>query len=166
MKLTNNLKIVKNNFKNSLPSHLKDLNARSKVIFSLIVNDFLKTGNPVGSRKLSFKMGEQLSPASIRNVMYDLQESGLLKSNHTSSGRVPTDLGLRFFVDGLLQVGKLKNNECKEIKNTINISNSDKDNKDMIIKLALETDNIKKFLNNTEPKKIISVPGKVVNIVV
>ncbi len=121
MKLTNNLKIVKNNFKNSLPSHLKDLNARSKVIFSLIVNDFLKTGNPVGSRKLSFKMGEQLSPASIRNVMYDLQESGLLKSNHTSSGRVPTDLGLRFFVDGLLQVGKLKNNECKEIKNTINI---------------------------------------------
>ena len=53
-----------------------------------------------------------------------------------------------------------------KLKNTINISNSDKDNKDMIIKLALETDNIKKFLNNTEPKKIISVPGKVVNIVV
>ena len=96
MKLTNNLKIVKNNFNKFLPSHLKDLNARSKEIFSLIVDDFLKTGNPVGSRRLSFKMGEQLSPASIRNVMYDLQESGLLKSNHTSAGRVPTDLGLRF----------------------------------------------------------------------
>ena len=120
MKLTNNLKIVKNNFNKSLPSHLKDLNARSKEIFSLIVDDFLKTGNPVGSRKLSFKMGEQLSPASIRNVMYDLQESGLLKSNHTSAGRVPTDLGLRFFVDGLLQVGRIKNNECEEIKKTIN----------------------------------------------
>ena len=116
MKLTNNLKIVKNNFNKSLPSHLKDLNTRSKEIFSLIVDDFLKTGNPVGSRKLSFKMGEQLSPASIRNVMYDLQESGLLKSNHTSAGRVPTDLGLRFFVDGLLQVGRIKNNECEEIK--------------------------------------------------
>ncbi len=120
MKLTNNLKIVKNNFNKSLPSHLKDLNTRSKEIFSLIVDDFLKTGNPVGSRKLSFKMGEQLSPASIRNVMYDLQESGLLKSNHTSAGRVPTDLGLRFFVDGLLQVGRIKNNECEEIKKTLN----------------------------------------------
>jgi len=120
MKLTNNLKIVKNNFNKSLPSHLKDLNARSKEIFSLIVDDFLKTGNPVGSRKLSFKMDEQLSPASIRNVMFDLQESGLLKSNHTSAGRVPTDLGLRFFVDGLLQVGRIKNNECEEIKKTIN----------------------------------------------
>ena len=99
-----------------MPSHLKDLNARSKQIFSLIVNDYLKTGDPVGSRKISFKLDEQLSPASIRNVMYDLQESGLLKSNHTSAGRMPTDLGLRFFVDGLLQVGRLKNNECKEIK--------------------------------------------------
>ena len=69
MKLTNNLKIVKNNFNKSLPSHLKDLNARSKEIFSLIVDDFLKTGNPVGSRKLSFKMEEQLSPASIRNCL-------------------------------------------------------------------------------------------------
>ena len=119
MKLVNNLKIVKNNFNKSLPSHLKDLNARSKQIFSLIVNDYLKTGDPVGSRKISFKLDEQLSPASIRNVMYDLQESGLLKSNHTSAGRMPTDLGLRFFVDGLLQVGRLKNNECKEIKKTI-----------------------------------------------
>ena len=53
-------------------------------------------------------MGEKLSPASVRNVMYDLQEAGLLKSNHTSSGRIPTDLGLRFFVDGLLQVKKLQ----------------------------------------------------------
>ena len=119
MKLTKTFKIVKNNFKKAIPSHLKDLDTRSKEIFSLIVNDFLKTGNPVGSRKLSFKMGEQLSPASIRNVMFDLQESGLLKSNHTSAGRVPTDLGLRFFVDGLLQVGKLKDNEYDEIKKTI-----------------------------------------------
>ena len=62
--ITNNLKIVKNNFNKSLPSHLKDLNARSKQIFSLIVNDYLKTGDPVGSRKISFKLDEQLSPAS------------------------------------------------------------------------------------------------------
>ena len=65
-------------------------------------------------------MGEQLSPASVRNVMSDLQEAGLLMSNHISAGRIPTDLGLRFFVDGLLQVGTLKNSECSEIKKTIN----------------------------------------------
>ena len=53
--------------------------------------------------------------------MFDLQEAGLLKSNHTSSGRVPTDLGLRFFVDGLLQVGRITNNQCTEIQKVINI---------------------------------------------
>tara|TARA_B100001027_G_scaffold41207_1_gene26326 strand:- start:1148 stop:2254 length:1107 start_codon:yes stop_codon:yes gene_type:complete len=101
-------------------SHIFDLDQRSKKIFSLIVNDFLKEGKPVGSRKLSIKMGEKLSAASVRNVMSDLQDAGLLYSDHISAGRVPTDLGLRFFVDGLLQVGTLKNSECSEIEKTIN----------------------------------------------
>ena len=96
------------------------MDQRSRKIFKLIVDDFLKDGKPVGSRKLSIKMGEKLSPASVRNVMYDLQEAGLLKSNHTSSGRIPTDLGLRFFVDGLLQVKKISSSESYEIQNNIN----------------------------------------------
>tara|TARA_B100000963_G_C22590069_1_gene655042 strand:- start:441 stop:1541 length:1101 start_codon:yes stop_codon:yes gene_type:complete len=120
MEKKNNPKVGKNKLNESPTSHLFDLDKRSKKIFRLIVNDFLKDGKPVGSRKLSIKMGEKLSAASVRNVMFDLQEAGLLRSNHTSAGRIPTDLGLRFFVDGLLQVGKLTNNQCSEIEKVIN----------------------------------------------
>ena len=95
MQKKNNPKFV-NSKLNQLPkSQLFNLDQRSKKIFRLIVNDFLKDGQPVGSRKLSIKMGEQLSAASVRNVMSHLQEAGLLQSNHTSAGRIPTDLGLR-----------------------------------------------------------------------
>ena len=120
MEKKNNPKIGKNKLSESSKSHLFDLDQRSKKIFRLIVNDFLKDGKPVGSRKLSIKMGEKLSAASVRNVMFDLQEAGLLRSNHTSAGRIPTDLGLRFFVDGLLQVGRLTNNQCSEIEKVVN----------------------------------------------
>ena len=120
MQKKNNPKVGKNKLDDPPTSHLFDLDQRSKKIFRLIVNDFLKDGKPVGSRKLSIKMGEKLSAASVRNVMFDLQEAGLLRSNHTSAGRIPTDLGLRFFVDGLLQVGKLTNNQCSEIEKVIN----------------------------------------------
>ena len=120
MEEKNNPKVGKNQLNESIRSSLFDLDQRSKKIFRLIVNDFLKDGKPVGSRKLSIKMGEKLSAASVRNVMYDLQEAGLLQSNHTSAGRIPTDLGLRFFVDGLLQVGRLTNNQCSEIEKVIN----------------------------------------------
>ena len=119
-KKKNNPKIRKIKFSESLKSSLFNLNQRSKQIFRLIVNDFLKDGKPVGSRRLSIKMGEKLSAASVRNVMSDLQDAGLLQSNHTSAGRIPTDLGLRFFVDGLLQVGRLTNNQCTEIEKVIN----------------------------------------------
>ena len=120
MEKKNNPKIGKNKLSESSKSHLFDLDQRSKKIFRLIVNDFLKDGKPVGSRKLSIKMGEKLSAASVRNVMFDLQEAGLLRSNHTSGGRIPTDLGLRFFVDGLLQVGRLTDNQCSEIEKVVN----------------------------------------------
>ncbi len=115
-----NPKLLKKKTIDIKKSYIFDLDKRSKQIFKLIVNDFLKDGKPVGSRKLSIKMGEKLSAASVRNVMFDLQEAGLLRSNHTSSGRVPTDLGLRFFVDGLLQVGRITNNQCTEIQKVIN----------------------------------------------
>ena len=67
-------------------STIPELNQRSQKILKLIVDDLLKDGMPVGSRKLSIKMGEKLSPASVRNVMFDLQEAGLLKSSHSSAG--------------------------------------------------------------------------------
>ena len=82
----NNPKLLKKKTIDIKKSHIFDLDRRSKQIFKLIVNDFLKDGKPVGSRKLSIKMGEKLSAASVRNVMFDLQEAGLLRSNHTSSG--------------------------------------------------------------------------------
>ncbi len=107
--------IVKNVIKKR-SSPIIDLDKRSKEIFSLIVDDFVNNGGPVGSRRLSVKLEEKLSPASVRNVMSDLQDAGLLTSSHSSAGRVPTDFGMRFFVEGLLQVGSLSVNECTDIK--------------------------------------------------
>lgn len=84
---------------------LAQLNERSRRIFMHVVDAYVETGEPVGSRTLSRKQGLVLSPATIRNVMADLEEAGLLFSPHTSAGRLPTDAGLRMFVDGLLEVG-------------------------------------------------------------
>ena len=86
---------------------LAGLNERSREIFRQVVESYVETGEPVGSRTLSRKLGVGLSPATIRNVMADLQEAGLLYAPHTSAGRLPTDLGLRLFVDGFLEVGGL-----------------------------------------------------------
>ena len=81
------------------------LSERSREIFRHIVDAYVETGEPVGSRTLSRRLGLVLSPATIRNVMADLEEAGLLFAPHTSAGRLPTDLGLRMFVDGLLEIG-------------------------------------------------------------
>ncbi len=110
------INVIKNKKYKELDSQIIELDKRSKKIFSLIVEDYMNTGVAVGSRKLSTKLKDRLSPASVRNVMYDLQEAGLLTSNHSSAGRFPTDLGMRFFVDGLLQVGSLSQIECSDIK--------------------------------------------------
>ncbi len=83
------------------------LDERSREIFSHIVETYVETGEPVGSRTLSRRLQLSLSPATIRNVMADLTDMGLLYSPHTSSGRLPTDLGLRLFVNGLLELGGL-----------------------------------------------------------
>jgi len=91
------------------------LNERSREIFRHIVDAYMETGEPVGSRTISRKLNGSLSPATIRNVMSDLELSGLLYAPHTSAGRLPTDEGLRLFVSGLLQVGGLDTEERQAI---------------------------------------------------
>lgn len=95
---------------------LTDLDARSRAIFRELVETYLATGEPVGSRTLSRIEGVGLSPASIRNTMADLAELGLLTAPHQSAGRMPTHAGLRLFVDGLLQIGELTGDERKDIE--------------------------------------------------
>ncbi len=91
------------------------LNDRSREIFRHIVDAYVETGEAVGSRTISRRLGMALSPATIRNVMADLEESGLLYAPHTSAGRVPTEAGLRLFVDGLLEIGALSQEERSNI---------------------------------------------------
>lgn len=87
------------------------LDARSAAILREIVEQYMETGEPVGSRTLSRRLPMALSPATIRNVMSDLTEAGLLFAPHTSAGRLPTDLGLRLFVDGLVNFGDLSDED-------------------------------------------------------
>ncbi|MBI37581.1 MAG: heat-inducible transcriptional repressor HrcA [Alphaproteobacteria bacterium] len=92
------------------------LNQRSREILRQIIDAYLQTGEAVGSRTLSQRLGVELSPATVRNVMSDLQDAGLLYSPHVSAGRLPTEAGLRFFVDGLLEVGRLTEDEQASIE--------------------------------------------------
>ena len=98
------------------PSALAALDARSREIFRRIVESFLTSGEPVGSRSLSRQLPMTLSPASIRNVMQDLEELGLIYAPHTSAGRLPTQGGLRFYVDALLEFGGLAEEERVRIE--------------------------------------------------
>ena len=94
---------------------LAELDSRARDIFRRVVESYLETGEPVGSRTLS-RTGLALSPASIRNTMQDLAELGLLDSPHISAGRMPTHAGLRLFVDGLLEVGDLAEDDRRSIE--------------------------------------------------
>ena len=98
---------------------LAQLNERSRDIFRQIVESYLATGEPVGSRNISRLIAMPLSPASVRNVMSDLEQLGLIYAPHTSAGRLPTELGLRFFVDALMQVGDLTEPERESIQNQL-----------------------------------------------
>ena len=104
-----------------IPEHfsLTDLDARTRRIFKDIVESYLETGQPVGSRTLSMSGGHQLSPATIRNTMSDLMRLGLLQSPHKSAGRFPSQLGLRLFVDGLLEIGDLPATDRKGLEKTL-----------------------------------------------
>ena len=102
-------------------SDLQRLNERSRTIFREIVESYLTTGDPVGSRNLARHLPMTLSPASVRNVMSDLEALGLIYAPHTSAGRLPTEMGLRLFVDGLLEVGNLTEDERRSIEAQIGV---------------------------------------------
>jgi heat-inducible transcriptional repressor len=94
---------------------LVGLDNRAREIFRSIVESYLETGDPVGSRNVSRILTTALSPASVRNVMADLEELGLIYSPHASAGRLPTEMGLRFFIDSLMEVGDLSDEERHRI---------------------------------------------------
>jgi heat-inducible transcriptional repressor len=95
---------------------ISELSERSREIFRHIVDAYVQSGEPIGSRTLSRRLGQTLSPATIRNVMADLEEAGLLYAPHTSAGRLPTEAGLRLFVHGLLEVGRISEDERASIE--------------------------------------------------
>jgi heat-inducible transcriptional repressor len=108
-------------------SGLAQLTERSREIFRSIVDSYLASGEPVGSRQLSRVLPMTLSPASIRNVMQDLEELGLIYAPHISAGRLPTEVGLRFFVDSLLQIGDVDAEERARIEASVEAASKDRD---------------------------------------
>ncbi len=103
------------------PPGLVALDQRSREIFRQIVDGYLATGEPVGSRNIARLLPTSassisLSPASVRNIMSDLERAGLIYAPHTSAGRLPTELGLRFFVDAIMEVGNLTTDERGRIE--------------------------------------------------
>ena len=104
---------------------LEEMNDRSREVFRRIVEGYLTSGEPVGSRTLTRTMSEKVSAATIRNVMQDLEFLGLLDSPHVSAGRVPTELGLRMFVDGILEVGDLEDDDRAALEATMGPNESD-----------------------------------------
>lgn len=104
---------------------LSEMNDRSREVFRRVVEGYLASGDPVGSRTLTRSMSEKLSAATIRNVMQDLEYLGLLDSPHISAGRVPTQAGLRMFVDGLLEIGQVATEDRERIDATLGSNTPD-----------------------------------------
>ena len=94
---------------------LDDMDGRTREVFRRIVEGYLENGEPMGSRTVSMSLSEQISSATIRNVMQDLELLGLLDSPHISAGRIPSELGLRLFVDGLLEVNTLNKGDREKL---------------------------------------------------
>ena len=107
------------------PNLLDEMNDRSREVFRRVVEGYLSSGEPVGSRTLTRTMSEQVSAATIRNVMQDLEYLGLLDSPHISAGRVPTEQGLRMFVDGLLEMSDLNDDDRHKIDSTLGSNERD-----------------------------------------
>jgi heat-inducible transcriptional repressor len=101
---------------------LAALDNRSREIFRRVVESYLETGEPVGSRNVSRILATALSPASVRNIMADLEDMGLIYAPHTSAGRLPTETGLRFFIDTLMEVGELTEEERQRIESEVKSS--------------------------------------------
>ncbi|MCS6915282.1 MAG: heat-inducible transcriptional repressor HrcA [Myxococcales bacterium] len=106
---------------------MPELNSRARKILSAITQEYLVTGQAVGSRRITRRYGVDLSPATVRNVMSDLEELGLLRQPHTSAGRIPTTQGLRFFVDSLLKVRQLSQKEREDLANRYSFSSTELD---------------------------------------
>jgi len=104
---------------------LSEMNDRSREVFRRVVEGYLDSGEPVGSRTLTRTLSEQVSAATVRNVMQDLEFLGLLDSPHVSAGRIPTQLGLRLFVDGLLEVGDLDAEDQQKLDATMGANEDD-----------------------------------------
>lgn len=104
---------------------LTELNDRSREVFRRVVESYLSSGDPVGSRTLTRSMTEKLSAATIRNTMQDLEYLGLLDSPHVSAGRIPTQLGLRMFVDGLMEVGTIDQADRAKIESSVEREDTD-----------------------------------------
>ena len=98
---------------------IAELSDRARDVFRMVVECYLESGAPIGSRTISKLSGLNLSPASIRNVMQDLEELGLLAAPHTSAGRMPTDIGLRLFVDGMMQAMEPSEQERAAIESQV-----------------------------------------------
>ena len=107
------------------PDLLDNMNERSREIFRRLVEGYLESGGPVGSRTLTRTLNEKVSAATVRNVMQDLEFLGLLDSPHISAGRVPTQLGLRMFVDGFLEVDQLSKEDQLKLDQTVDRSSQD-----------------------------------------
>ena len=110
---------------NDNPRILAEMSDRSREVFRRVVEGYLASGDPVGSRSLTRIMNEKVSAATIRNVMQDLEFLGLLDSPHVSAGRVPTQLGLRMFVDGLLEIGEVAPEDRERIEASLGSNSSD-----------------------------------------
>jgi heat-inducible transcriptional repressor len=106
---------------------MADLTLRSRKILHAVVAEYLHTGDAVGSRTVTRRHGIDLSAATVRNVMADLEELGLLEQPHTSAGRVPTEAGLRFFIDSMLKVRSLSPKEKEEIRERFAVNTQDFD---------------------------------------
>ncbi|WP_374429530.1 heat-inducible transcriptional repressor HrcA [Tabrizicola sp.] len=104
---------------------LSDMNDRTREVFRRVVEGYLSSGEPVGSRTLTRTMSEKVSAATVRNVMQDLEYLGLLDSPHVSAGRIPTQMGLRMFVDSLLEVGQVAPEDQEKIDATLGVNDHD-----------------------------------------
>ena len=106
--------------------NLSDMDSRARAVFKDIVQSYLETGQPIGSRTLALSGGRSLSPATIRNTMADLTRYGLLAAPHVSAGRIPTQIGLRLFVDGLLELGNLSSAEQSALERQLSRGGAEK----------------------------------------
>jgi heat-inducible transcriptional repressor len=107
------------------PNPFDEMNERSRDVFRTLVETYISSGEPIGSRTLSRALTESISAATIRNVMQDLEHLGLLGSPHVSAGRVPTQLGLRLFVDSLMEIGDVSDSERRKIESSMEDDASD-----------------------------------------